>query len=502
MAVAIALGLTVPAAASAAIDDDHDWSTGTIARSATIATVGDDALPAGVARVTSVAVAQDLEARIVTATVTFASPPVAGSDSVTYVHFGTSSYSKGCTGEFVVAGAGANGSTAGAFTSEASSTPHAVTRAASANTVTLTSAPHDAIRTNDWDCAFASVRSPDGATRYQSFLAADLVPREVPVLQVSSDDLMQGAYAGAWTKVSVDVRNRGEIEAPNVTVSLSGAGLAFRHRTRSLGTIQKRTTKYRQTFLVKLPSAKARTLIVRASAPGARSDEASIRIVRRPAPKIAKSLVGTAFWGAETSNLSDSTGWNTHGVYFVNRAYAYLGFAKAGVVPRCRVTTKECKPYTYNARTGVVSLAGQRFKVTSEGFERKVGKPLEKVHFAPLTLPKPGTKFAAKLVHQNWSGVCLIQCTSTTRLIEFARDGRFVKSSSSIGSWPGLGSSWAIIPADQRGTWRVIRTGVLELKYADGKVELEGIGFDQNLLGRPDPVNEGLLLGGTPYYQG
>ena len=78
--------------------------------------------------------------------------------------------------------------------------------------------------------------------------------------------------------------------------------------------------------------------------------------------------------------------------------------------------------------------------------------------------------------------------------------GRFVEGGYAVGSWPGLGSTWATAPADERGTYKVVRTGVIELSYADGTKERHVIGIQHDPQGKPNPAVAGVLLGDKNFY--
>src|SRR5690606_20501723 len=110
-------------------------------------------------------------------------------------------------------------------------------------------------------------------------------------------------------------------------------------------------------------------------------------------------------------------------------------------------------------RTGKVRIGKKRAKVTSEGFAFAHPGAGEKIGFHPLTLPAKGTKVQTELIHQNWSGNCLLMCNSWTEDLSFGSDGRFVRGRLTVGSWPGLGAAWGSVAPDQRGTYRVVSKG-------------------------------------------
>jgi len=157
----------------------------------------------------------------------------------------------------------------------------------------------------------------------------------------------------------------------------------------------------------------------------------------------------------------DPAGWINHAIWFVDEKWAYTGWAEGKKPPAHRD---------------------------------------QKLRMEPLTLPRKGARLGLDLHHQNWSGACAITCTAYTDYLTMDTGGRFVEGGFSVGSWPGLGSSWSSVPADQRGTYRVVSTGIVELVYADGTRKREVIGIQHDPSGKPNPAVAGVLLGDTNFY--
>jgi hypothetical protein len=214
---------------------------------------------------------------------------------------------------------------------------------------------------------------------------------------------------------------------------------------------------------------------------------------------VPRKLTGTYWWGWESTTTMDTAGWSNHAVWFVDKKWAYVGWAD-GRRPKCSARVKECQRYSYNERTGKVRIGRKRAKVTSEGFAFVHPGAGEKIGFHPLALAAKGTKLQTELIHQNWSGNCMLMCNSWTEDLSFAGDGRFVRGRLTVGSWPGLGAAWGSVGPDQRGTYRVVSKGIIELAFDDGTRSRHVIGIEHDPSGKPNPVAAGLLVDDTNFY--
>lgn len=85
-----------------------------------------------------------------------------------------------------------------------------------------------------------------------------------------------------------------------------------------------------------------------------------------------RSLSGRYFWGWLPTGMTASEGWSTRAVRFLDKKWACTDFPKSGKKPKCTRTTKHCKKYSYNAKTGVAKIGGQKVKVNTEGFRYRV----------------------------------------------------------------------------------------------------------------------------------
>lgn len=446
-------------------------------------------------RLARVHVTQDLQAQRVVARATFRATPSAADESLVAVWLGQWD-GDSCVSKFSMLGAavqksavaaGVNGNALGATNT-------------GVGTMTLTSAPHVAIRSGAWECAFARVLDVNDTNNVlQTGYAVDLEDQKRPVLRVDSDeDRVVGARRNKKFTVRVEVRNVSESSAPGTVVRAAGKGLKITNPVRRVGTLEDRSSEYLKFTVRKKKTKGTRKLTVRATS-GSVSAQRSFTVVTPPKPRRPRSIVGRYYWGHETTSLTDSSGWRTHAVHFVNKKFAHLDFAGEGTRTRCARASKQCVRYRWNRATGKVRIGGRTARLTTEGFRMKPLGDKQKIWFSPLHLPKKGSRLGLDLTHQNWSGVCMIMCTTWTRFLTMDRRGRFVDTGYSIGSWPGLGSSWSTVSPEEKGTYRFIRKGLVELRYANGTVKRRMFGVNLDLLGRPDP-SVGVMLGDVPYY--
>ncbi|MBO1900376.1 hypothetical protein J4H92_00240 [Leucobacter weissii] len=477
------------------------YANGLISQKVRLADARDDIVPpTQQQRLTRIDVTRDLVERTITAKATFAQTPTTSLDSVVYVYLGTWS-GNSCLARVGLGATAVGASAAGAFLDGNGGTEGSltVTRSRSKNVLTLTSRAHAKIRSSNWNCAYGLNQSTGGSPNYTAFYAESLQDVFKPKLALDLGKPLQGNYRGKTTKVRVTIRNSGEGDARSVRLKASGKGLSIKKKSRGLGTIKAGRSKT-VTFNVKVKSGKQRSFKTTATASGGAKSAKSVKIVVKPKKTKYRSLSGRYFWGFLPSSLSDYQGWNNRAVWFLNKKWAYVGFPKSGKKPRCGKSSKSCKRYSYNKRTGVAKIGAQKFKVTSEGFRYRAKKGEAKAYFEPLTLPKKGARLSAKLLRHDWTGYCMLTCTATTERLVLGKNRKFVWSRSSVGSWPGLGSSWAIIPADQRGTYRVISKGRIELRYSNGKKKRHTIGIMHDIRGKASP-SEGVMIGDTNFYR-
>ncbi|WP_142118304.1 hypothetical protein [Rarobacter faecitabidus] len=438
---------------------------------------------------------------VTVADITFEAPPTTANPVRVDVYFGVWNANDYCVSKFelrIVPGSGAQG---GMMSGTTWGGDINATVKQSGARVTATSAANGQVAAGNWNCAGAVVGVLDAGTWVvaQNVYSDDLAEASVAVVDIAAP--VQGALKGKWLEIRFQVGNRGKGLAKSVSAGLSGKHLTFKKKTISVGDLSDGSTSRALRVKVKLGSKKKTTkLVISVREAGGATAKRTITIVQKPKPKRYKTLVGQYFWGFATTDLNSYSGWDTQTVRFVNKKFVYVGVSKNGKKPRCVKRSKSCVRYKYNPKTGKVKVGKGTFKVTTEGFSGSFGKGDARRYYEPLTLPKRGTRFAANLLNNDWYGNCLLTCTTTTTRLSFDKKGRFVRSGWSIGSWPGLGSSWSVIPPDKRGTYKIVSAGRIELRFANGTKERTTIGFMRDVRGKASPHGVGLALGSTNYY--
>lgn len=480
---------------TAAREDVSDFSLGAVSRTATIADARTDQTNDGtVVRAQAV---QDLAAQRLRATITL-EPDVAA--RVVAVFFGEFEGGS-CIGQAAIFGATTGSESGGQFLPGTTNT-FPVTRSRSGSTLTLTSAQRPAFRSAAYDCAYVAVLPLPASGQNdptQFFWAEGLTTNWQPAFTIKGGEPLQAARRGKWVDMRLEVRNTSRSAANDVRIRAAGKGLRIKPKARTLGTIDDRTTEYGVTFKVRVAKGKkSRKLTYTVTAPGARPAKKKFTIGVAPKPRKYKSLAGRYFWGFANTSASSTKGWDTQVIWFLDKKWAHFGEPKNGRKPKCRRTSKACKKYTYNPRKGIVRISGRKAKVTTYGFTYTAPKD-ELRHYEPATLPKKGQRYGTSLINNDWTGNCLLSCTVTVSHLTLDRKGRFVHGSFSVGSWLGLGSSWAVIPPDQRGRYTIVSKGRVRLQYSSGRTEFATMGLAHDALNRPSATS-GVFLGTTNFY--
>lgn len=466
-------------------------------RTAVLARVVGDQSGVPQRRLVRVAVTQDLSAKRVRAVATYAATPTAGTSSVVYVWLGRLVDGVCQRGILVAGGAGDSGAV-GTFygANGAATTPIGVSRSQSGAAVTLVSAVSATIARAAWDCAdAASVSGGEPFTPYTVLGTTRLQDQYAPVMQLDAGAPLQGSDRGKWAKVSVAVRNHGKGPASGVRLVASGKGMKIKKKVIRIGNLADRTTASTRTFRVKLRSAKARKLTVRVQAAGGYSARQRITIAHRARPQRLGSITGRYYWGFKTGQFD--RGWDNVALWFVNRRFVHVGFPGKAGKPTCRKTTKQCRRYTFNKRTGQVRIGARRGKVTTEGLQ------LGRQWYSPLTLPRRGSRLNVSLKNQDYRGNCGISCVTWTEWLLLDKRGRFVRTRLTIGSIgaPGVGTVGSAVPPDQKGRYQVLGNGRIRFSYANGTKRVRTIGIEHDLRGRPNPRVAGLVVGDVNFYR-
>lgn len=451
--------------------------------------------PAGMPRVTKVAVVQDVAAKTVRATATWSSPQPASDPAALYVFVGRSSGGTCSASLGLALHAGAKDRAAVLLPSGTTITS---SRVVSGSTGSVTASGRSELGTTAYTCAYAATIA--SGTTYQESPWYGLVEerRKAPELELVALTPRVGATVGKWKTVKVRVHNRGNATAKKVVVRIKGKGVKASSSKVSFGTIKpgKQVTKK---IRVRIASSKTRTATLTATASGGHKDTAKQVVLPAKRTTTPKSLSGRLYWGADSS-LDQA--WQNRMVWFVDKRWAYTGIAQKGR-PVCKSGRKDCVRYTYSAKTGKVKVGNRTGRVTSKALMLPPRKGATVDSYVPVSIPKAGTRLATKLVHQGSNGCGYgygKTCYTYTWRLQLAKNGKFVERRKGLTSTT-VGGSWFIGGSDdERGTYKILSKGRIQLKYANGKSEVKTFGILQDVREKPDAKNVGVVVRGTKYY--
>jgi len=469
-------------------------------RSVRLADYDGDA-PAGAGSLGTIDVVQDVVAKRISLRLAYATAPPSSDPTNLVVVLGTWNDDDACALGSTGAVLAAHPSTHEAAAQLANGTALSATAAGSGTSYTVTTVANAAIASAPWECAFArTVSGSDSSTIYQQYWAESLETAYVPVITLRADaDPTVGARAKKWTKYEVEVNSTGDTAARGVTVSFQGKGVKFSAKKVSLGTIdadddKTATVKVRLSKTKKLKK-KVRKATVTVSAQGVATSRQKLRVLPVKKTTTLPSLAHEYFWGWRSQLYQ---GWDNHGLYFVDKRWAYVGFPGKSLPKHCSAKQKKCERYSYSPRTGKLRIGKKKGKASS------ISVTYDGMTFYRLAVPKKGKKLAVDLIHRDFSGCNMLPyCSTWTNYLTLDKKGRFTLSSSSLSSFgtPWTTETWVSkVPPDERGRYRILSRGRIELQYASGKKVVQPIGIELDVREKPSPRYEGVVIGDTNYY--
>ncbi|WP_026911521.1 hypothetical protein [Patulibacter minatonensis] len=216
---------------------------------------------------------------------------------------------------------------------------------------------------------------------------------------------------------------------------------------------------------------------------------ASGRIAFGPkATPVEDTVVGRYYWGSKYT----LNGIQQYTLLFSSPGLVFTGDAE-GTFPVCTAVTEDCRPYTYDPRTKALTIDGKPATITGTKLE------LDGQAYFALGTATAGARWDTVLTYSNSSGVCPLYCSSFTEYLTFRPDGTFIRSAVASGSGPA--ADYAVVPADQKGTYEVRADGTLRLAFADGKERVETLGvFPDKADAYPANPSAGIVLDGDGYF--
>lgn len=318
-------------------------------------------------------------------------------------------------------------------------------------------------------------------------------------------------HRGKWKQVKLAVTNDGTATAAEVTLKLGKAkGVAIKPKSgqlklKSIAPGKSKTATF-ELLLTKKAKASSTISLTLTGAKGVKSTGAVTVNAWQKHHKGGKAketpvvspLAERLFYAYENHPSESAT---LIGYAFLDGTWAYHGIP-AGGLPTCTEVTgaadKEgCVKYSYDPKTGAVqigSLGGG--KILADGSLEIDGEK-----YSPASIPAAGTRYQVEQEYGGYTGLCglITGCTTFHEHLLLTSGGEFVLTRSSLTTIGGSGPGETFIaagsyPPDQHGTYAIEPRGRIRLNYADGTVKTRTIAIILNKEGKPDPVNDGLLL--------
>lgn len=374
------------------------------------------------------------------------------------------------------------------------------------------------------DCAEALLSDPADSTVMHDGMDAFAIrpPPPRPRLRASAGPAGK-VKRGASRVVRVRVTNTGKAAATKVTVKARVKGTAsLKPRVRKLGRIpagKSRTAR----FTVKVNRRGKGRIKVSANVTGrqVKTQAATSFTVRVPKPPPKPSpkggLSGKIFWAFESNRWDRSP--DLVGLHFTNGRFVRWGIPQRSL-PGCRKVTAKvkkgemqpgCLRYSYNRRNGKVRIGNvtgsYRNGKLRLKMKQEVWSTTGKTWFPGLPA-RPGSRFRTTLINRGYYGLCGISpfCRTWMEHLTLTRNGRFGREDSSLSTGGGIGTGLPFVAVGRyspknRGRYTVLPGNRIRFKYASGKTVIESLIVQTNKRGRPDPVREGLIVGGTWFYK-
>jgi hypothetical protein len=329
-------------------------------------------------------------------------------------------------------------------------------------------------------------------------------------------------HRNAWKKVTVKITNTGNAAAGGVSVKVGKAsGVAIKPKS---GTLRLKAIEAGKSqvasFQAKL-SAKAKAssklaLAISAAKGVKATGTVTLEAWKKPPPKKKgkkeKEPPPATAPLAEKIFYSYKTEYNQSakliGYAFLDGEWAYHGIPAEGL-PSCTAATGDgakegpegCVKYTYDPTTGAVKIGSVTGKLNPGGELEVDGET-----YSATSIPPAGTRIQVEQEYVGYSGLCgtFAGCTTFHEHLILGSNGEFVLSRESLSTLGGSGPGETFVaagsyPADQHGTYAVEKGARIKLGFADGTTQTKTFAYFLNKEGKPDPVNEGILLG-TEYF--
>ncbi|MBS1678962.1 MAG: hypothetical protein JST08_16415 [Actinobacteria bacterium] len=336
-----------------------------------------------------------------------------------------------------------------------------------------------------------------------------------PSLTVASPSLT--LHRNSWTKVKVTIANGGNAAAAKVSLKVGKAkGVTIKPRSgtlklKSIGAGKSKTASFK-VLLTKRAKASSKLKLTVAGAKGVKASGGLTVTAwkkpsppkkggkgkkegKQPTPPAPPPLAEKIFYRLE---MQASESAKLAAFTFIDGTWAYNGMPSGGL-PNCTAVTggpdtEGCIKYTYDPSSGAVGLESIGTGKITAGGSLEVGEKA----YSPTAIPAAGTRLQVEQEYVGFSGFCgpFSTCTTWHEYVTLTNSGEFILSRQSLTTSEGAGSFVAAgsYPPDQHGTYAIEGSARIKLNFADGTSQTKTIAIVLNKEGKPDPVNEGLLL--------
>jgi hypothetical protein len=329
-------------------------------------------------------------------------------------------------------------------------------------------------------------------------------------------------HRNAWKKITVKVTNTGNADAGKVSLKIGKArGVAIQPASgklelKSIAAGKSKVASFKAK-LTKKAKASSKLALAIGGAKGVKATGfVTLEAWKKPPSKKGKQgkeppppatppLAEKIFYSYQTEPSESA---KLIGYAFIDGEWTYHGIPAEGL-PTCTAPSGDgakegaegCVKYTYDPTSGAVKIGSVTGKLSPGGELEIDGET-----YSPTSIPPAGTKLQVEQEYVGYRGLCgtFAGCTTWHEHLVLTSSGEFVLSRESLSTLGGSGPGETFVaagsyPPDQHGTYVVEKAGRIKLSYADGSTKTKTFAYFLNKEGKPDPTNEGILLG-TEYF--
>jgi hypothetical protein len=329
-------------------------------------------------------------------------------------------------------------------------------------------------------------------------------------------------HRNAWKKITVKVTNTGNADAGKVSLKIGKArGVTIKPKSgklelKSIAAGKSKVASFKAKLTKKAKASSKLTLAISSSKGVKAAGVVTLEAWKKPPPKkkgkkgkepppATPPLAEKIFYSYQTEPSESA---KLIGYAFIDGEWAYHGIPAEGL-PSCTAPSGDgakegaegCVKYTYDPTSGTVKIGSVTGKLSPGGELEIDGET-----YSPTSIPPAGTTLQVEQEYIGYRGLCgtFAGCTTWHEHLVLTSSGEFVLSRESLSTLGGSGPGETFVaagsyPPDQHGTYAVEKAARIKLSFADGSTKTKTFAYLLNKEGKPDPANEGILLG-TEYF--